>query len=446
MLSLFAGCAKEAPVNTNTSTPKDEVPAETKQVVTLFADVEQFTSESGATPQSKAIADDGFSWQEGDQIAIPATGVSGGYAIFTYDTEKGKFVYELTGSESFVDGTAYYPANSRPEGGYSSDFANADSARKGFKMTAEYTAGANSIAFHHTGAMVELHFTNVPSFASTVRVKIGEASAATVALSSPTSTVTVKVPVPAASSSTYSFALLQGENIIREVSKSATLYAGKYYDTPEIAIGHIIKIVDDNKLKDSSYDELAIWQTSNSGSHNYRFKMGNSYPSKLNLLSDYVYYVVLNTSETGLEWATDGVDMGVSFEDYQNGPCCTTSCVYLYRDFTFTPISGQGLKTDYRIYAKLIAGKRIYWGTNGIMISETYQTKFSNKDMTWLYGDTSSNEEAMYYYDMTNGGDYFYWNNLRFYMWNPDNLDWNREYIFPDGGIHIVNEVMVEFS
>lgn len=411
-----------------------------------------------ATKASISIDGDGeitgtFSWSEGDQIAFPVT-ASGSptYVALTYNTETKRFEGNLEdGQEVNYSGTIYYPASVVIGPTYSTSFASIDAAKAGFKMTAPVPSPlSQKVTMTHQSALVHVQFTNVPDFADELVVNDGSSNIATIPASE--GTVDFYVPVTPAGEKTYTFTLEDNKNnAIKKVSKTTTLTTGKYYNTPSVAVGHIITIHDNNHLKDSGYDELSIWKTSDSGSNNYRFKMENSYPSKLNILNDYEYYVVLNTSELGLGWAIEGVDMGVSFEEYENGPCCTTSCVYLYRDFDFIPISGQGLKTDYRIYAKLQAGKRTYWGPGGISISETYLTKFSNQSMVWLYGSTEStgvgdSEEAMYYYDMTNGGEYFYWNNLRFYMWNPINTDWNREYIFPNDGIRIVNEVMVEFT
>lgn len=238
---VMAACTKEiVPEQTNIAEKN------AGRVVTLFAEIPAIINgdSSSAAPASvdvKATAVGTFSWSDGDKIAVP---VKDGYVEFEYSEENDDFEYTLTGSEEFVDGTAYYPASSAPEGSYSTAFDQSTNvASAGFKMEAEYTVGCSSLSFEHKSALINLNFTNVPSFATSVRVKIDGAVVATVALPvTPGATFNVTVPVtPAASAATYSFALLENSNVLREVSKSVTLTAGKYYTTPNIVI-HVIQV------------------------------------------------------------------------------------------------------------------------------------------------------------------------------------------------------------
>ena len=253
ILSLAAtilSCNKENVVNGNNGV---EDLKNTDNEMLLFAEIPQMTVDTRAT------ADGSFSWANGDQIAIP---ISGGYANFTYDSSKSAFTYTLTGSETFVDGTAYYPA-SAANGSYSTSFANATAARSGFKMTADYTVGSSSLAFSHLSSLIDLNFSNVPVFATAVRVKAGDETVATVALSNPGSNVEVKVPVTPAGSKVYSFALLAGENVLKQVSKTASLVAGTYYTTPGIEAPMYLCVKDTKIATGSAWaSSRTIWWNS----------------------------------------------------------------------------------------------------------------------------------------------------------------------------------------
>lgn len=223
-VTVMVACSKE-----NSPIVEDQPTSTSGKEITLFAEI---PSMEDAT---KATADGSFSWAAGDKIAIP---VSGGYVDFEYNSSKGAFTYTVT-DEVFVDGTAYYPASSKPTGDYASDFSSPSDARAAFKMEADYHVGDASITFTHMSALIDLNFSNVPAFATSVRVKEGESVVATVALSSPSSSVEVKVPVTPNGSKKYSFAIMENSNVIKEVSKTVTLTAGKYYSTPEIAVKYV---------------------------------------------------------------------------------------------------------------------------------------------------------------------------------------------------------------
>lgn len=271
----------------------------------LFAEIPQMKKDT------RAIADGSFSWADGDQIAIP---ISGGYAIFTYDSSKSAFTYTLTGSETFEDGTAYYPA-SVADGSYSTSFANADAARAGFKMEAPYTVGASSLTFSHISSLIDLNFSNVPPFATAVSVKAGSEVVATVALSNPGSNVEVKVPVTPAGSKAYSFALLAGENVLKQVSKTASLVAGTYYTTPGIEAPMYL-CVKDTKIAAGSVWESSrtIWYSSTDGdiaktftisigSHSYNvFELGGSVDDDGTAWT--VYYKGGNSCEVAIPMTT----------------------------------------------------------------------------------------------------------------------------------------------
>lgn len=335
---------------------KVETPAQKEEVndvthgkkMVLFAEVPEMTTEDG----TKAIADGSFSWSEGDEIAIP---LKTGYAVFVYSAENKQFEYTLAGNEEFVAGTAYYPASSRPGGSYSTSFADATKARAGFKMEASYTLGASSLSFTHKSALISLNFTNVPSFATSVVVKKGGAPEATVALSSPSSTVSLKVPVTPAASTNYSFALMEGSNIIREVGKTVTINAGTCYSTPEIAI--------------NKYFVFSGTGLSGIGKLRCKQKVGDGWGS-----NDYTWD--LKTTSGGTKYCVlpfwDWLESGdaVYVEAQSNGGSKVAGVDYYYvRNTSFTINSGEDfLRTNYRIYpnGKSVVYAHIWEGEDAI--------------------------------------------------------------------------------
>lgn len=344
---------------------KVETPAQKEEIndvtpgkkMVLFAEVPEMTAEDG----TKAIADDGpFSWSEGDEIAIP---LKTDYAVFVYRAENKQFEYTLTGTEEFVAGTAYYPASSRPGGSYSTSFDDASAARAGFKMEASYTLGASSLSFTHKSALISLNFTNVPSFATSVVVKKGGATEATVALSSPSSTVSLKVPVTPAASTNYSFALMEGSNIIREVGKTVTINAGTCYSTPDIAINKYIVL--SNADKNATYKLGLQIRTGESyigysGDYNTNYDLV-SYNNGTSL------YIILPDDFSSAK--------AIKVVLRKNGDTCTsaTERIFLDRNPSFN-ISEDSMKTAYRVY---------YGGSTNTNVYQYYQPLLYLKDEIW---------------------------------------------------------------
>ena len=225
-LALLVSCNKEQPINidNNGFTP------EPGTVISFSASLPVFDGET------KAFADGSFVWKDGDKIAVP---VSDGYVDFTYSGTGNDFTFTASG-ETFVNGTAFYPSSTKPEGDYSTTFTTIDAARAGFKMTAPYTAGATSLTFTHQSSIVKLSFTNVPNFANKVIVNDGAKDVATINLDSVSSSMDVWVPLTPDGSKTYTFKLQENNNVLKKVSKTIELTSGKWYPTPAIAVSYIV--------------------------------------------------------------------------------------------------------------------------------------------------------------------------------------------------------------
>lgn len=395
-ITIVFGCAKDADVN---EAPVDE------NVISIFAEMPEMEA-------AKAIADGSFSWQSNDEIAIPITG---GYAVFRYNATSGKFIYTPTGDEEFISGKAYYPASSRPGGDYSTSFANGDAARAGFKMEADYTVGAESISFTHKSSLINLNFFNVPSFATSVRVKAGDDVVATVALSSPSENLTVKVPVTPNGSKSYKFALMDGNNVLKEVSKTASLTAGTYYTTPDIRLNYMFSLTDNSGWTGgSTYPALYI----SDGSNNKWYCTNQTGDAKLNVAGDGTLYVFASES-----WMTEGSTLAVKFqtEPYNSSHTSETSIV-LRRSIHFTVPSGGGMRARYRTYVWLSDSQRQYWDANPVQIKETQcsgAVLSGQADMTEIVGS---------------GGSYFYYENseahygwqVTFVAFNKSNTAWSK--------------------
>ena len=368
------------------------------------------------TDITKATADGSFSWADGDEIAVP---VEGGFVVFVYQAAKTAFTYTPSGSEVFISGKVYYPASSRPSGSYSTSFASTDAARAGFKMEADYTAGATSLSFAHKSSLIKLNFDNVPSFATSVRVKAGDDVVATVALSTPGSIVEVKVPVTPDGEKSYSFALMEGEHVIKEVSKTATLTAGTYYTTPDISVNNYVMFT--GSANDTHRLGLGI--------RNYNGEWVGSWATfDLNKLSSGDKYYILPDNYAGAEAIQVELRQNDGADEYAKS---TTEFVLPLRNLVFDT-SENSLKTDYRCYAKFTASQWGYWYNQGA-------GSVTNVKFRWGYDSqpapNSSDEDCteitvadgkLFYYTFPAsmyGYDNVYWG-----FYNPQNTDWVGEW------------------
>ena len=346
-IALLAACSKE-PVQVLESAKYNEngEMVAGSRTMYLTASIPDMTG----IGQTKASVDNStHTWTDGDAIAVPKSG--GGYLSFVYSTATGKFAHTLVGGEAVASGDCFYPARYKM-GSYSTDFADKDEAAAGFIMKAAYTVGDTGLTFTHESAMLYLNITNVPSFATSIEVKEGSTTVATVALSSPTSPLEVKVPVPPSeSAATYTINLIDdNSNVIKSVKETnggsgITLTAGNYYKTPDIAVGKILTFTNT-----AGWDspKVHIWQHDNT-SNNTDITTGGSYPHKLNVLASGKYYTVLDNKVES--WTAEGNGIGVQFVSTTNSSNTTeTSCVYLLRNIDFTIPAGGGIKTDYMVY------------------------------------------------------------------------------------------------
>ena len=227
-------CTKESSIQDKNLTPEGGL-------LSIEATVSPFVDD--ATKASISVNGSGavtgtFSWSEGDQIAFPVTG-SPAYVALTYNPENGKFEGKANDGQA-VDNTRQivYPASRVIGGTYSTDFASIAEAKAGFKMTASVPASlSEKITMTHESALVHVQFTNVPDFANELVVSDGSSNVATIPASE--GTVDFYVPITPAGSKTYSFSIKEGSNVIKSVSKTISLTAGKYYNTPTIAIRYI---------------------------------------------------------------------------------------------------------------------------------------------------------------------------------------------------------------
>lgn len=219
-----------------------------------------------ATKASISIDGDGeitgtFSWSEGDQIAFPVT-ASGSptYVALTYNTETKRFEGNLEdGQEVNYSGTIYYPASVVIGPTYSTSFASIDAAKAGFKMTADVPASlSEKVIMTHESALVHVQFTNVPDFADKLVVNEGNATIATIPASE--GTVDFYVPItPEDETKTYTFSIKDGNNVIKSVSKTIELAAGKYYNTPSVTIGPIVLIKNNVQAEYNAYHGSSNW-------------------------------------------------------------------------------------------------------------------------------------------------------------------------------------------
>ena len=348
--AMMIGCTQE-PIDTpsNTVIPDEpeeiqtpaepETPAEPK-VVSFSAELPVF---EGLTKASVDASD--FAWAAGDEIAIPVKDGEGvRYVNFRNSAGAlNTFTYSVT-DEEFVDGTAYYPATSAPGGSYSTTFSSIAEAQSSFKMTAPVTIGSSSLDFTHVSSIVHLTFTNVPALANKLVVNDGTSDVATINFSQ-TGDVVFNVPItPAGSSKTYTFKLQENNNVLKQVSKTADLAAGTYYNAKAaVPVGKILRVQD---ATDWGTKALYIWNNAN-GEQNAFFSTDGSYPNKFNTISANDHYIVIPSE---CSWATETTKVGVKFQTADNSSNTQTDGIYPVRDITFNVPAELGMKTEYRIY------------------------------------------------------------------------------------------------
>lgn len=228
MAMIIAGCNKE---QTNEQELQNE-----GTVVSFTATLPQFSDETKATVDNTS-----FTWADGDQISIPANNADGYIVFETKSAYLGTFKGTVPDGVSLVSGKAHYPA-SVSEGTYSTTFGSINDAKAGFKMEADYTVGAESLSFSHLSSMIHLTVQYIPSSATGLVVKEGSTQIASISLSNPNATEDFYVPITPNGSKQYSFALMEGANVLKQVSKTDALIAGTYYSTPLIKVYREIQV------------------------------------------------------------------------------------------------------------------------------------------------------------------------------------------------------------
>lgn len=187
-----------------------------------------------------------FSWSEGDQIAFPVTG-DPAYVALTYNPENGKFEGKANDGQAIDNKRQIvYPASRVIGGPYSTTFASIAEAKAGFKMTASVPASlSEKIIMTHESALVHVQFTNVPNFADKLVVSDGS-DIATISTGSASGDIHFYVPITPDpdGAKTYTFTLKDAaDNVIKAVASDAkTLVAGKYYNTPNVAIPPFVDV------------------------------------------------------------------------------------------------------------------------------------------------------------------------------------------------------------
>lgn len=365
------------------------------------------------TDITKATADGSFSWAEDDEIAVP---IDGGYAVFQYKTAQSAFTYTPNGTETFINGTVYYPASSRPSGSYSTAFASQDAARAGFKMEAAYTAGASSLTFTHVSSLIKLSFNNVPSFATSVAVKEGDDVVATVALPSPApSSVEVKVPVTPNGSKAYSFELLEGTNVLRGATKTVSLTAGTYYTSPAISVNNYVMFTGSS----NDTHRIGLLKRNYDGT-----EVGGTWTTHdLHKLANGDKYIMLPDTYAEAEAIQVELRQNDGGDEYKKSE---TSYVLPVRNLVFDT-SENTLKMAYRCYAKFTDGQWGYWIAQG---SGTDKVKFR-----WDYGkrpDPSGTDADCTEVTVASGKLFYYefpasmygYDNVYWGFYNPENTAW----------------------
>ncbi|MBO4466293.1 MAG: hypothetical protein J5748_06445 [Bacteroidales bacterium] len=350
--ALIFGCTQEQIDDTNNTvihdesevvtTPDDGTATVEPKVVSFTAELPEFDGLTKATVDASA-----FNWTAGDEIAVPVKDGEG-VRYVNFQNSAGAlttFTYAVT-DEEFVEGTAYYPASSAPGGSYSTTFISIEDAQSKFKMTAPVTLGSSSLTFTHQSSIVHLTFTNVPALATKLVVNDGSDDVAIINFSA-TGTVVFNVPLtPAGSSKKYTFKLQENSNVLKQVSKTADLIAGKYYNAKTaVPVGRIIRVQD---ATDWETKALYIWNHDN-GAENAFFTTDGSYPNKFNTISANDHYIVIPSS---CSWASATTKVGVKFQTVNDSASTQTDGIYPNRDITFNVPAGLGMKTEYRIYPR----------------------------------------------------------------------------------------------
>ena len=375
---VVVACAKE------NTLPEENNNTPAKEKVTLTATLPAFETKAAVDAQGV------FSWTANDQIDVKYSD-NNTYTFTCSDPSKGEFTYDGTITAGATPTVAYYP---KGYAGTASDqtFASIDDAAKGFQMTATYTDG--QLTFVHKSALIHLTFTNVPAFATAIKIYTGESSApiTTVAIAPASDGETVDVVLPISSDNIGSehkfyFVLQENDNVIQQAYKKATLAFGTYYSTPEITVGRIISLINNSGWAkstntgtiESPLPALYIWNA-NGTETKWFCTNQESRDSKLlvrtNGSGEEVLYVVLDPNQ--ISWVADGSAVGVKFQTDPYSDSKTTQTSYYLisegRAMEFKIPAGGGMKTDYRIfiqgnpgeynkaYAYISGGDENVWG------------------------------------------------------------------------------------
>ena len=355
--------------------------------VSPFVDDE--TKASISTGEGGAVTGT-FTWSEGDQIAFPVT-ESPEYVALTYNPENGKFEGKANDGQA-IDNTRQivYPASRVIGGSYSTTFASIAEAKAGFKMTASVPASlSQKITMTHESALVHIQFTNVPDFTDKLVVSDGSSNVASVSIGETSGTVDFYVPVTPDGSKPYSFSLEDSNgNVIKRVSKTKSLAAGNYYNTPAVPVGHVIRVIDE---VDWGSREIYIWNSANT-SENKCFTVSSAYPYQLLTNDSHNHYIVIPSE---LSWATATTKVGVKFQDAGATHSTQTDGVYLLRSFTFTVPSGLGMQTDYRIYPRSSTktSLNLFITKPTSLITSSTDKSWSNYEVYWWSNKTGYKNE-----------------------------------------------------
>lgn len=322
-----------------------------------------------------------FSWSEGDQIAFPVTG-SPEYVALTYNTENGKFEGKMDNSQS-IDRSRklYYPASRVIGTPYSTDFTSIDDAKAGFKMSADVPESLSSkITLEHESALVHVQFTNMPDFADQLVVNDGSSDVATISTEGASGTINFYVPITPDGSKTYSFTLKDtAGNTIKSATKTKTLSAGNYYNTPSIAINKYIVL--ENASTTDNY-QLGLQKRTGASYTGYEGDYSTNY-SLVSLESGAKLYHILS------DYFSSASAIKVVLR--KNGDECTsaTERIFLDRNPCFD-ISEDSMKTNYRVYYGGSLNTKVYQFYQPLLYLKVEMGTWSNN--AWLHywcGDDS---------------------------------------------------------